>query len=120
MTLIFLSSFFLLLAPTLALALAGIALAGLGCAAIYPILVTWLTTLPSVAQSGLRGVPFACATLGGATLPWLVGAVSTRFGGLQRGFLVVALASILLLVGTRIFQRQTASAPIPGNSGASA
>lgn len=117
MTLIFLSSLFLLLASTLALALTGIALAGLGCAAIYPILVTWLTTLPGVAQSGLRGIPFACATLGGATLPWMVGAVSTRFGGLQKGLLVVALASTLLLVGSRIFQRQTALAPIPGNSG---
>ncbi|MBZ5701651.1 MAG: MFS transporter [Acidobacteriia bacterium] len=111
LALVFASSLFLQMAAATPAALAGLALAGLGCAAVFPIFVAWLSALPGFAQSGLRGVPFACGNLGGATLPWLVGAVSTRFGGLKPGFLVVVLASALLLVSTRIVQRRIASPP---------
>lgn len=115
LTIILCSSVFLLLAKTTHVAMAAVATAGLGCAAIFPILVAWLTALPGIPHAGLRGVPFACGNFGGASLPWLVGAVSTRFGGLNRGFLVVVVASALLLVLTSVFRRFSRT-PIPGAS----
>ncbi len=104
--LIVMSSLALLLAAALPAAMIGITLAGFGCAAIFPILVAWLTSHPGISRSAWRGVPFATGNLGGATLPWLVGAVSTRFGGLKTGFVVVVLASVLLMIFTRAFYRR--------------
>lgn len=106
--LVLISTLSLFLATGLTAAIAGIALAGLGCAAIFPILVAWLAALPGSSHSDLRGVPFACGNLGGATLPWLVGAVSTRFGGIKAGFLVVVLAGALLMALAHVFQRRFA------------
>jgi len=36
----------------------------------------------------VSGVIFSVGNLGGAALPWAVGALSTRFGGLRAGFVV--------------------------------
>jgi fucose permease len=42
------------------------------------------------------GILFALSTLGGATIPWLVGYVSTSFGGLRTA-LIVPLAGCVII-----------------------
>ncbi len=88
----------------------AVALGGLGCATIYPILVTWLTSHPGVRHPRVQGFAFAAGNLGGASLPPLVGAVSTRFGGLEAGFGVVVAASVTLLLLSQGFQRSVVRA----------
>jgi MFS transporter, FHS family, glucose/mannose:H+ symporter len=93
-----------LLASGLVLAAAGICLllqartftsvaicaaaAGLGLAAIYPILVAWLVKAFGERSRQIGAIVFALAGMGGATMPWLVGLTSTRTGSLRAGLLV--------------------------------
>jgi fucose permease len=70
--------------------------AGLGLAAIFPILVTWLWEGSGVSARRLGGVMFTLGGLGGATMPWLVGLESTRRGSLQEG-LVIPLLSLVAM-----------------------
>jgi fucose permease len=41
---------------------------------------------------------FACASLGGAVLPWLTGIFSTQFHGLRVGLIVPASGACMLLL----------------------
>jgi fucose permease len=70
--------------------------AGLGLAAIFPILVTWLWEGSGVSARRLGGIMFTLGGLGGATMPWLVGLESTRRGSLQQG-LVIPLLSLVAM-----------------------
>ncbi len=70
--------------------------AALSLAPLYPLITSFL-----LARSGNHaklGPLFACASIGGATLPWLTGVVSTHFHGLRAGLLIPATGAVLLLV----------------------
>jgi MFS transporter, FHS family, glucose/mannose:H+ symporter len=74
------------------------ALAGLGVAAIFPLLWAGVTREVAPSRPAAVGPLFAAGGVGGALLPWLVGVVSTGHG-LGTGLLVplAALALMLLL-----------------------
>ena len=76
------------------IAIAGFTIAGLGCATIYPIYISWFSHWYGPAARRLGGVVFSMASLGGSAIPWLVGFVSTKANSLPIGFLV-PLAGIL-------------------------
>jgi fucose permease len=85
-------------APSMHLAIVGFTIAGLGCATIYPIYISWFSHWYGPAARRLGGVVFSMASLGGSALPWLVGFVSTKANSLPIGFLV-PLAGIFAMVG---------------------
>lgn len=68
---------------------------GTGLAAIFPITVALLSRFQDM-ETKNAGPMFAMAGLGGAIMPWLVGAVSTRSGSLQVGLMVPLLATVTL------------------------
>jgi fucose permease len=92
----------LLAASSLGAVLAWAALAGFGLAAIYPIQVAWISPTFGAASARLAGRIFAMGALGGATLPWAVGYLSTAFGGLKAG-LVAPLAGGVLMIALLLF-----------------
>jgi MFS transporter, FHS family, glucose/mannose:H+ symporter len=65
-----------------------IAVAGLGFAAVYPIVIAWMVRAFGERSKRLGGIMFALAGLGGAIMPWLVGVVSTTTDSLRAGLLV--------------------------------
>lgn len=75
----------------------GAAIAGLGLAPIFPVLVAWLTRALGADAKWAGGLMFGSSSLGGAALPWFVGAASTLTGSLRVG-LVVPLVSCLLML----------------------
>lgn len=85
-------------APGMYVAIVGFTIAGLGCATIYPIYISWFSHWYGPAARRLGGVVFSMASLGGSALPWLVGFVSTKANSLPIGFLV-PLAGIFAMVG---------------------
>jgi MFS transporter, FHS family, glucose/mannose:H+ symporter len=74
--------------------------AALSLAPLYPLITSFL--LARTGNHAKLGVLFACASLGGAILPWLTGAVSTHFHGLRVGLLVPAVGAVLLLFLSRV------------------
>jgi fucose permease len=86
-------------------AIAGFTIAGLGCATIYPIYISWFSQWYGPAARRLGGVVFSMASLGGSALPWLVGFVSTKANSLPIGFLV-PLAGILVMAVFVTFLRR--------------
>ncbi len=74
--------------------------AGLGLAAIYPILVAWLVKAFGERSRRIGAIMFALASMGGATLPWLVGITSTRTGSLRAGLLIPLAGCIAMFVLT--------------------
>jgi len=82
--------------PTTALVFTATILNGAALGPLYPLIVSFL--LARTGQHARLGRLFALASLGGASLPWLTGAVSTSFGGLRPGLLVPAAATLLLLL----------------------
>jgi len=75
----------------------GASVAGLGLAAIYPINVSLLRHWFGESVSAVSGTIFSAGNLGGAALPWLVGALSSHGGGLRVGFAVPLLGAVMLL-----------------------
>lgn len=71
-------------------------LSGLAIAPIYPLILSFF--LARTGNHPRLGPVFAAASLGGATLPWLTGVVSTQFHGLRAGLVVPAAAVGLLLL----------------------
>ena len=71
-------------------------LSGLALAPIYPLMLSFF--LARTGNHPRLGPVFAAASLGGATLPWLTGVVSTQFHGLRYGLLVPAAGAVLLLL----------------------
>ena len=69
---------------------------GFGLAAIFPITVALLSHFQGM-EKRRAGPMFAMAGLGGALMPWLVGAVSTWSGSLRAGLMVPLLAIGFLL-----------------------
>jgi FHS family glucose/mannose:H+ symporter-like MFS transporter len=72
--------------------------AGLGLAAVFPILVAWLWESQGPAAKRKGGVLFALGGLGGATLPWLVGLASTQRGSLREGLIVPMLGIVTMMI----------------------
>ena len=71
-------------------------LSGLALAPIYPLIVSFF--LARTGNHPRLGPVFAVASLGGATLPWLTGAISTHFHALRDGLAVPAAGAVLLLI----------------------
>ncbi len=72
-------------------------LAGLGMSSLYPIAIGFLSEAFGAATPRIAGVMFALSTLGGASVPWLVGYLSTQFASLRTA-LVVAVAGCLAML----------------------
>ena len=83
---------------------------GLSLAGIYPLLMARLLKQ----SAGTRGLGWvlAFASVGGASLPWLTGLASTRFGSLRTAISVPALAvALLLLLAPRIYPKESRRVP---------
>lgn len=78
--------------------LAGAGLAGCGLAPVFPLSVALFHGRGGVAAERRMGVAFACAALGGACLPPLVGVAASLTGNLSRGFGVSLAAGIGMLL----------------------
>jgi fucose permease len=76
---------------------ACVGVTGLGFAAIYPVLVTWMAKHFGERARRIGSLMFALAGMGGAVVPWVVGFVSTRAGSLQAGLLVPVAACFVML-----------------------
>jgi len=79
------------------LIIAGAVLAGLGLASIFPISVSLLPAWFGGSARRASGPVFSSGNMGGAALPWVVGAISTHFGGLRVGFIVPLLGVMAML-----------------------
>jgi FHS family glucose/mannose:H+ symporter-like MFS transporter len=97
----------LIFSTTLKIAIAGVFLAGLGCASIYPIYIAWLSKWYGARAKRIGGFLFALASLGGAAGPWLVGIFSKFSGSLRVGFLVPLLSALLMICIVVSLHRQT-------------
>jgi len=75
----------------------GAVLAGLGFASIFPISVSLLPRWIGHSATTLSGPIFAVGNLGGAVLPWVVGAVSTHFSSLRVGLIVPLIGALGML-----------------------
>lgn len=93
-----------LLARTQNEAFLFVAVAGIGCAVIFPVYVAWLSRWYGSSASRMRGLMFSMASVGSAAGPGLVGFVSQHAGGLRAGLLVPLAAAVImgfLLLGVR-------------------
>jgi fucose permease len=97
--------------PTPRLVVAATIVNGAALGPLYPLIVSFLLT--RTGQHARLGRLFAIASLGGATLPWLTGAVSTSFGGLRPGLLVPAATTLLLLLIAPAIVRSSAYSEQP-------
>jgi MFS family permease len=97
----------LIFSTTLKMAIAGVFLAGLGCASIYPIYIAWLSRWYGARAKHIGGFLFALASLGGSAGPWLVGIFSKYSGSLRVGFLVPLLSALLMICIVASLRRQT-------------
>jgi fucose permease len=73
---------------------------GLGLAPLFPTAVAVFESRLGSAGMAASGPVFALSGIGGAVVPWLVGLVSVRFGGLEAGLLVVLATSVGVLALT--------------------
>jgi MFS transporter, FHS family, glucose/mannose:H+ symporter len=88
----------LMLAQSMTPVVIGAMMSGLGLASVFPISVAMLSRWFGKSAARVGGPIFSLGNLGGAVLPWLVGALSTHFGSLRVGFLVPLLGALILLV----------------------
>jgi len=77
--------------------IAGAAAAGLGLSAIFPLLWAIVTRSIGSLAPAAAGPLYAAGGLGGAVMPWVVGAVSSAADNLRAG-LAVPLAALVVLV----------------------
>ena len=90
------------------LAIVGLTIAGIGCASIYPIYISWFSKWYGAAARRLGGIVFSLASLGGSALPWLVGFVSKESGSLRIGLLIPFFCPILMIGILLLLRRRTA------------
>jgi MFS transporter, FHS family, glucose/mannose:H+ symporter len=90
------------------LAIVGLTIAGMGCASIYPIYISWFSKWYGAAARRLGGVVFSLASLGGSALPWLVGLVSKQSGSLRVGLLIPFFCPLLMIGILLLLRRRTA------------
>jgi MFS transporter, FHS family, glucose/mannose:H+ symporter len=87
-------------------AIVGFTIAGLGCASIYPIYISWFSKWYGAAARRLGGVVFSMASFGGSAVPWLVGFLSTKAGSLRVGLLVPLAGCFIMLGLLALLRRQ--------------
>ena len=63
-------------------------LAGLGLSYVYPITISLLSREFGMASSRVGSLMFTMSSIGGAFMPWMVGASSNHFGCLKAGLAV--------------------------------
>jgi MFS transporter, FHS family, glucose/mannose:H+ symporter len=88
----------LLRAKTFASIAICVGAAGLGLAGIFPILIAWMVKAYGQRSRQIGGIMFALASMGGATMPWFVGLMSTATGSLRTG-LLLPLAGCVAMFG---------------------
>jgi MFS transporter, FHS family, glucose/mannose:H+ symporter len=99
----------LVASSSLRLAIAGVFLAGLGCASVYPIYIAWLSRWYGENAKKVGGVLFSLASLGGAAGAPIVGAVSKLSGNLRIGLLMPLAGLLTMLCIVLFLRRRTAS-----------
>jgi fucose permease len=87
-----------------AICLVGI---GLGFACTFPLLVAWLVSYYGKRATRIGSIVFALASLGGATIPWLVGFTSTQVGSLRAGLSVPLIGCVAMLGLLRLLRHQS-------------
>jgi len=87
----------------------GLTFAGLGCATVFPIYVSWLSRWYGRSANRVSGLMFSMSSVGSAVGPWLVGEVSTHAGGLRAGLGVPLAAVAAMLVLLLLVRRQAAA-----------
>ena len=85
-----------LMSHTMTLIVIGASLAGLGFASVYPISVSLLANWFGETATRVSGVIFSIGNLGGAVLPWLVGAISNQVGSLRIGLTVPLVGAVVM------------------------
>ena len=91
-----------------AVAFTGLALAGLGCACIFPILVAWLSRWYGSGAKRISALMFSMASVGGSAVPWVVGFISDHAGGLRMGLLLPLANALVMMLLIVLLRRQTA------------
>lgn len=86
-------------------AVCGIAI-GLGFSSVYPILVSSLVRNFGDRAKRMASIMFPLASLGGASMPWLVGMISTQAGGLRAGLMVPLAGCVVLVALMPVLRRQ--------------
>jgi fucose permease len=81
---------------------------GLGLAGVYPITISLMSREFGPSATRVGSFMFTMANLGGACLPWLVGASSNQLGTLKAGLAVPLVASAVMYI---LYLRDWASAP---------
>ena len=87
----------------------SVTVTGLGCAAIFPIYVAWLSRWYGKQIARVRGVMFSMSSIGSASAPGIVGFVSTHAGGLRAGLLVPLVCAVLMVLLLVLVRRQAAA-----------
>lgn len=90
------------------LAMAALIIAGAGLSMLYPIYIAWLSLAFGTRARRIGGALFAMASVGGATLPWLVGVVSSHSGSLRVGLVVPIGGCALMFLAAFAFRRSAA------------
>ncbi len=98
-----------ILAGTQRTAFISVTVAGLGCAAIFPVYVAWLSRWYGKQIAKVRGVMFSMSSIGSASAPGIVGFVSTHAGGLRAGLLVPLVSAVLMVLLLFLVRRQAAA-----------
>jgi len=73
-------------------------LAGLGLSGVYPITISMLSHEFGSEASRVGSVMFTLSNLGGASLPWVVGVASNRFGTLKAGLAVPLIGGAAMIL----------------------
>ena len=97
------------LAPTQTIAFVSATLAGLGCAAIFPVYIAWLSRWYRARAARLGSLMFSMSSLGSAFGPWLVGFVSAHAGSLRIGLLVPLASAVSMMLLLLLVRRQAAA-----------
>jgi MFS transporter, FHS family, glucose/mannose:H+ symporter len=93
-------------APNQRIAFVSVTVAGLGCAAIFPIYVTWFSQWYGSHVARLRGVMFSMSSIGSSAGPGLVGLVSEHAGGLRGGLMVPLACAVAMLFLLQVVRRR--------------
>src|SRR5438046_6513096 len=97
----------LVAAHEMTLVVIGAVLAGLGLASIFPISVSLLAGWFGASARRASGAVFASGNMGGATVPWFMGLLSTHYSSLRLAFLIPLLSVTAMLA---FYLTDTASA----------
>ena len=79
-------------------AIIGAALAGLGASAIFATNMVRFTNIFGPEATKSATPLFIAQVCGGASLTWLIGVVSTQYGSLRTGILVLLVAAVAVLI----------------------